>query len=65
MNKGRGGEFLKEDNEVIQMLDLLAADILHRPELLQSLNWELIARITMLVGDVDVDLYAPLMFDDE
>lgn len=47
------------------MLNFLAADILHRPEQLQSLNWELIARITMLVGDVDVDLYAPLVFDDE
>ncbi|MBU6958954.1 type II toxin-antitoxin system PrlF family antitoxin [Pseudomonas sp. CVAP len=47
------------------MLDFLAADILHRPEQLQSLNWELIARITSLVGDVDVDLNAPLVFDDE
>lgn len=60
-----GGEFLKEDNAVIQMLDFLEADILHRPEQLQSLNWESIARITTLVGDVDVDLNAPLVFDDE
>ncbi|WP_253912097.1 type II toxin-antitoxin system PrlF family antitoxin [Pseudomonas sp. CVAP len=56
---------MKEDNAVVQMLDFLAADILHRPEQLQSLNWELIARITSLVGDVDVDLNAPLVFDDE
>jgi hypothetical protein len=47
------------------MLDFLAADIHHRPEQLQPLNWELIARITSLVGDVDIDLNMPLVFDDE
>lgn len=61
----KGGEPLKEDSAVVQMLDFLAADILHRPEQLQPLNWELIAHITSLVGDVDVDLNAPLVFDDE
>ncbi|MFQ6556012.1 type II toxin-antitoxin system PrlF family antitoxin [Pseudomonas sp. Lb2C1-1] len=50
-----GIEPSKEDCAVFQMLDFLAADILHRPEQLQSLNWELIARITTLVGDVEVD----------
>jgi hypothetical protein len=47
------------------MLDFLAADILHRPEQLQPLNWELIARITALVAEVVVDLNAPLVFDNE
>ncbi|MCY1456098.1 hypothetical protein D9M71_732960 [compost metagenome] len=56
---------MKEDCAVLQMLDFLAADIPHRPEQVQLLNWELIARITSLVGDVDVDLNAPLVFDDE
>ncbi|MBH3442358.1 type II toxin-antitoxin system PrlF family antitoxin [Pseudomonas moraviensis] len=60
-----GGEPLKEDSAVVRMLEFLAADILHRLEELQPLNWELIARITSLVGDVDVDLNAPLVFDDE
>ncbi|MHA6130599.1 type II toxin-antitoxin system PrlF family antitoxin [Pseudomonas fluorescens group sp. PF-1] len=59
------GEPLKEDSAVVQMLDFLAADIFHRPERLQLLSWELIARITSLVGDVDVDLNAPLALDDE
>lgn len=62
---GRGVEPLKEDCAVIQMLDFLAADILYRPEQLQPLNWELIARITSLDGDVDIDLNEPLVFDDE
>ncbi|WP_268876111.1 type II toxin-antitoxin system PrlF family antitoxin [Pseudomonas jessenii] len=56
---------MKEDCAVLQMLDFLAADILHRPEQVQLLNWELIARITSLVGDVDVDLNLPLVVDDE
>jgi hypothetical protein len=56
---------MKEDSAVVQMLDFLATDILHRPEQLQPLNGEFIARITMLVCDVDVDLNAPLKFDDE
>jgi antitoxin PrlF len=56
---------LKEDFAVVQMLDFLVADILHRPEQLHPLNWDLIARITTLVGDVDVDLNKPLVFDDE
>jgi antitoxin PrlF len=59
------GEPLKEDSAVAQMLDFLAADIFHRPERLQPLSWELIARITSLVGEVDVDLNALLVFDDE
>ncbi|WP_202368182.1 type II toxin-antitoxin system PrlF family antitoxin [Pseudomonas sp. MWU318] len=56
---------MKEDNTVIQMLDFLAADIFHRPEQLQPLNGELIARITLLVGDVGVDLNAPFALDNE
>ena len=60
-----GVEILKEDCAVIQVLDFLAADILYRPEQLQPLNCELIARITSLVGDVDVDLNVPFVVDDE
>lgn len=56
---------MKEHCAVVQMLTLLSADIFHQPERLQPLNWELIARITLLVGDVDVDLNVPLVFDDE
>ncbi|WP_197678818.1 type II toxin-antitoxin system PrlF family antitoxin [Pseudomonas vancouverensis] len=56
---------MKEDCAVIQILDFLADDILHRPEQLQPLNCELIARITSLVGDLDVDLNVPLVVDDE
>jgi hypothetical protein len=58
-------EPLKEDSAVVRMLDLLAADILHRPGQLQPLNWKLSARITSLVGHVNVDLDVPLVFDDE
>ena len=61
---GRGAP-LKEDCAVIQMLNFLAADILHRPEQLQPLSCELIARITPLVGDLTVDLNVPLVVDDE
>ena len=62
---GGGAEPLEEDCAVVQMLDFLAADSLHRPERLQPLNWELITRITSLVGDVEVDLNVPLVADDE
>lgn len=55
---------MKEDSAVVQMLTFLSADIFHRPERLQPLSWDWIARITSLVGDVDVDLNVPLAFDD-
>jgi antitoxin PrlF len=43
----------------------LAHDIATHPERLQSLSSSLVQRMQSLVGEVDVDLDAPLSEDDE
>ncbi len=46
-------------------LEFLAHDIANNPERLQSLDASFVKRMDDLVGDVDVDLEAPLLMDDE
>ena len=56
----------EEDDPVLGMfLEFLARDIARHPERLQPVGADLIARIHSLVGDVEVDLEAPLSADDE
>jgi len=42
------------------MLDALAGDMHHRPEILRPVPVALVDRIRSLVGDVEVDLDQPL-----
>jgi len=67
-----GGEVLltraeaSEDDPVIgQFLSFLAQDIASNPQHLQAVGSVLVARIHSLVGDIEVDLDAPLAADDE
>lgn len=48
-----------------QFLDFLADDIANHPERLQAVDQGLVQRLQSLVGDVSVDLDAPLSPDDE
>jgi antitoxin PrlF len=48
-----------------QFLGFLARDFATHPERLQSLSSSLVQRIQSLVGEVNVDLDAPLTADDE
>jgi antitoxin PrlF len=54
-----------DDPVLGRFLDFLAADMARHPERLQTLSAGLAARMEDLVGDVDVDLDAPLADDDE
>jgi antitoxin PrlF len=55
-----------EDDPVLgQFLGFLARDIANHPERLQTIDASLVQRIHSLVGDVKVDLGAPLSADDE
>lgn len=46
-------------------LDLLERDLIAHPERLKPLSANVLTRIDMLVGDIEVDLDAPLSPDDE
>lgn len=46
-------------------LDFMEADIKAHPERLRAFDGALLARLSALVGDVDVDLDEPLLPDDE
>lgn len=48
-----------------QFLSFLAHDIATHPERLQTVDVELFERLQTLVGDIAVDLDAPLSADDE
>ncbi len=55
-----------DDDPVLgQFLDFLARDIASHPERLQPIDDNLLSRIHSLVGDMDIDLDAPLSADDE
>lgn len=54
-----------QDPVLEQFLGFLACDIAAHPERLQVMGADLIARVQMLVGNVEVDLDAPLSADDE
>ena len=56
----------EQDDPVLGgFLEFLAHDIAHHPERLQSLDANFVKRLDDLVGDVDVDLDAPLSMDSE
>ena len=56
----------EQDDPVLNcFLEFLAHDIANNPERLQSLDASFVERLNDLVGDVDVDLDAPLSMDDE
>jgi antitoxin PrlF len=48
-----------------QFLEFLARDIVSHPQRLQSVNTDLAQRLQTLVGNIEVDLDAPLSADDE
>jgi len=54
-----------EDPALRPFLDLLARDIADHPERLEVLDRAWLHRLRALVGDVAVDLEAPLSADDE
>lgn len=54
-----------EDPALRPFLDLLARDIAGHPERLAALDRAWLHRLRALVGDVAVDLEAPLSADDE
>jgi len=56
----------EEDDPVLgQFLGFLANDITRHPEQLQSMDPGFVQRLQSLVGDIDVDLDAPLAADGE
>ncbi|MDH5528338.1 MAG: type II toxin-antitoxin system PrlF family antitoxin [Nitrospirota bacterium] len=56
----------EEDDPVLgHFLGFLAHEMADHPERIQSLDTGLVQRIRSLVGDVEVDLDAPLSDDDE
>lgn len=58
-------ESLDENSDTARFLDFLKADILHYPQRLQAVDTSLVIHIFSLVGEVDVDLRASLLPDDE
>jgi antitoxin PrlF len=57
---------LPEDDPIIgKFLNFLARDLAENPQHLQSIDPNLVERIQSLVGDVEFDLNAPLVDEDE
>ncbi len=54
-----------DDPILSQFLEFLARDIASHPENLQTANADLIHRLHSLVGNIEIDLNAPLSADDE
>jgi antitoxin PrlF len=54
-----------DDPALGQFLDFLTRDIAGHPERLQAVDRSLVKRLRALVGDVPIDLDAPLSADDE
>ena len=54
-----------DDPALVAFLGFLARDITEHPERLQAVDTGLAQRIQSLVGDVEVDLDAPLTANDE
>jgi len=61
----RAAEAKDNDPVLGQFLHFLADDIAKHPERVQAIDSVLLARIQSLVGQVEVDLDAPLSTDDE
>lgn len=55
----------ENDPVLEQFLGFLANDMVQHPERLQSVDAKLVNRIQALVGNVEVDLDAPLATDEE
>ncbi len=54
-----------DDPVLGQFLGFLARDIAEHPERLQAIDASFVQRLQSLVGDIEVDLDAPLSADDE
>lgn len=54
-----------EDPVLGQFLGFLARDIAEHPERLQAIDASFVQRLQSLVGDIEVDLDAPLSANDE
>lgn len=54
-----------DDPVLSQFLEFLARDIANHPEDLQTVDANLVHRLHSLVGNIEVDLNAPLSADDE
>lgn len=54
-----------DDPVIGQFLTFLARDIASHPERLQAVDASLIQHLQSLIGDIQVDLDAPLSADDE
>jgi antitoxin PrlF len=61
----RASDAEADDPVLGQFLCVLAHDIATHPERLQSVSHRFVQRIQSLVGEVNVDLEAPLSDDDE
>lgn len=61
----RAAEVENGDPVLGRFLGFLASDIARHPERVQAIDSGLLARIHSLVGQIDVDLDAPLSADDE
>ena len=61
----RASDAEADDPVLGQFLGFLAHDIATHPERLQSLSSSFVQRVQSLVGEVEVDLNAPLSEDDE
>lgn len=48
-----------------QFLNFIAQDIQNNPQQIKALNSDLVSRVQSLVSDVDLDLDAPLLDEDE
>ncbi len=54
-----------DDPALNQLLDFVAQDIASNPKRLQAIDDSLAHRLKSLVGNIDVDLIAPLSENDE
>jgi antitoxin PrlF len=61
----RAGASEGDDPVLGQFLGFLARDIAEHPERLQAIDASFVQRLQSLVGDIEVDLDAPLSADDE
>lgn len=61
----RASDAEADDPVLGQFLGFLAHDIATHPERLQSVSSPFVQRVQSLVGEVEVDLDAPLSADDE
>jgi len=61
----RAGTSEGDDPVLGQFLGFLARDIAEHPERLQAIDASFVQRLQSLVGNIEVDLDAPLSADDE